>query len=283
MINPVDLNYFIEAARSKNFSRAAEKLGITQPALSHSIKRVEALLKLKLFIRSKRGVELSATGQLLYREASTLLGVWNNLLSHLEDESKNPQGMIRLGCHAVVAQYLLPKFMAQFLAKYPKINFQIEHGLSRVMAERVFSSHLDIAIVVNPIRHQDFIIKEICNDRVSLWRHKKLRDSKLLMIEPSLKQTQSILKKLKVKRFQVDSILESSSLEFLAQMLLSKAGYAILPERVVDMLNSNEIEVVEDAPVFYDKICAVYKPHFRSTERGRVFTQNLLDFYKNKL
>jgi DNA-binding transcriptional LysR family regulator len=283
MINPVDLSYFIEAARSKNFSRAAEKLGITQPALSHSIKRMESHLKLKLFIRSKRGVELSSTGQLLYREASNLLGTWNNLLSHLEDESKIPQGVIRLGCHAVVAQYLLPKFLTHFLAKYPKINFQIEHGLSRVMAERVFSSQLDIAIVVNPTRHQDFIIKEICNDRVTLWRHKKLRDSKLLMIEPSLKQTQSILKKLKVKSFQFESILESSSLKFLSQILLSKAGCAILPEKIVDMLNSNEIETVEGAPVLYDKICAVYKPHFRSTERARVFTQELLDFYKNKL
>lgn len=281
MITPVDLNYFIEAARTKNFSRAAEKLGITQPTLSHSIKRMENLLKSKLFIRSKRGVELSPSGHILYREASSLIGVWNNLLKSLDDDAKIPEGIIRLGCHSVVAQYLLPSFFSKFLKDYPKINFQIEHGLSRIMGERVFSSQLDVAIVVNPIRHPDFIIKELCDDKVTLWRHKKFRESKLLMIEASLKQTQSILKRLSSASFKFDSILESSSLEFLARMLLSGSGYAILPERVVKMFPSKNIEAVEGTPVVYDKICVVYKPQFRLTERGRVFTHELLNFYKN--
>ena len=77
MINQTDLKYFVEVAKSLHLTRAAERLGVTQPALSHCLKRLEAETKTVLFIRSKKGVSLTRSGQRLADQAIELIEKWN--------------------------------------------------------------------------------------------------------------------------------------------------------------------------------------------------------------
>lgn len=278
MIASTDLRYFMEIARTKNFSRSAERLGVTQPALSHCVKRLEKELGIPLFIRSKRGVELTAAGTRFAQEANDLLRQWKTSLRNVRAEILAPQGEVRLGCHTAVAQYTLPSFLPDFLRKYPEIRIRLQHGLSRHLTEQVISSGLEVAIVVNPVAHSELIVKEICRDNVTVWKSKDCRNPKLLLLEPSLLQTQEILRKLEKEGTHFESFMESSSLEVIAQLLVAGVGAAILPERVVRAFGGNRIEKVPGAPVFQDRVCLVYKPGFRKTKRGEVF---ISDFQKS--
>ena len=69
MINSDDLKYFIELAKTQHVTRASERLGISQPALSHCINRLETEMGCDLFIRSKKGVTLNANGQRLFQSS----------------------------------------------------------------------------------------------------------------------------------------------------------------------------------------------------------------------
>lgn len=273
MISSSDLKYFIELAKAKHVSRAAERLGITQPALSYSLNRIEQELGVQLFLRSKKGVQLTPPGERFFEQAQLLQQQWEAILQAVNDEVHAPQGPIRLGCHTAVAQYTLPHFLPKFLKKYNKIKFQLSHGLSRHMTEDVISNRTDVAIAVNPVSHPDLVIKEICKDEVTVWRAKNCLNPEILIHDPSLFQSQDILKKLSARGLEFQSFLESPSLEVIAQLMIGGTGCAILPTRIVNSFADKGIEAVKNAPVFNDRICLVYKPEFKKTRRGQVFVE----------
>ncbi|MBC7742596.1 MAG: LysR family transcriptional regulator [Bdellovibrionaceae bacterium] len=279
MINQTDLKYFIELTKTLHVSRAAERLGVTQPTLSHCLKRLEVETKTELFIRSKKGLTLTAAGQRLSEQAGQLVSQWDEVMRSVQNETENVSGLIRLGCHSAVAQYTLPALLPQFLQKYPEINMNLAHGLSRHMTEDVISNKLDIAFAVNPVAHPDLIIKEIIQDRVTLWKSKKCLNADVLLIEPSLLQTQDLLRRLNKKGFSFNRVIESSSLEVLTQLVGSGAGYGILPTKVMNTLNDGGVTAVKDAPEFLDRICMIYKQEFRRLKRGATF----IDFVQKTL
>jgi DNA-binding transcriptional LysR family regulator len=193
----------------------------------------------------------------------------------VRSEVEDASGIIRLGCHTAVSQYTLPEFLGDLLKKHPGIELQLTHGLSRHMTEMVISNQLDVAIAVNPVRHLDLIIKEICRDEVTLWYSKSIKNKDVLLIEPSLLQTQDVLKKLKRNGIQFQRVIESSSLEVIANFVANGVGYGILPERVLNSIGATDCEKVKQAPHFTDKICLVYKNEFRQLKRGEIFIQML--------
>ena len=123
MISQSDLKYFIELTQTQHLTRASERLGITQPALSHSIKRIESELKTPLFLRSKKGMKLTSSGELLLKSAHELLTIWDQLQKNVQTNQNVAQGIIRLGCHSAVGQYMLPRFMGGFLKDYSEIDY----------------------------------------------------------------------------------------------------------------------------------------------------------------
>ncbi len=275
MINQIDLKYFLELTQTQHLTRASERLGITQPALSHSIKRIETELKTSLFIRSKKGMKLTKAGELLLNSSQALLQTWDQLVKNIHADEKSAQGLIRLGCHSAVAQYMLPLFIGDFLKSYPQIDLQLVHGLSRHMTEKVVSFEIDVALAVNPNPHPDLIIKEIFKDEVSIWKSKKCLNSDVLICEPNLLQTQDIISKLSKKGIQFKRIIESSNLELIANLVSCGVGCGVLPERVLQAFEFLKYEKIKDSPIFLDKVCLVYKAEFRKSERGRLFIDRL--------
>jgi DNA-binding transcriptional LysR family regulator len=279
MINQADIKYFIELTKTQHLTRAAERLGITQPALSHCIKRIENELNTTLFLRSKKGMALTSAGQLLLKSSQNLIQSWDQLLSRVHDEEKIPKGLIRFGCHSAVAQYILPLFMKDFLKQYPRIDFELQHGLSRYMTEQVVSGVLDMAVAVNPIENPDLIIKEIYKDEVCLWKSKSCINIDVLICEPNLLQTKNIIEKMRKRKIEFSRIIESPSLEVIANLVSHGAGCGILPERVLNFFDVHKHEKIKDSPIFFDRICLVYKREFKNTLRGRI----LIDFLIKKL
>lgn len=279
MISSADLRYFVALAQIKHMSRAAEKLGITQPALSHCISRVEVELNTTLFLRSKKGVELTPAGKRLYTQSRLLQQQWQRVVNSVHDEVDAPQGHIQLGIHSAVAQYALPLFLPEFLKQNPRINVQLHHDLSRHLTSDVIAGKIDVAIVVNPVAHPDLVIRDLCKDEVTIWRPKHCQNSNLLLIEPHLLQTQDILSKLGKKKIVFSQVVESSSLELIAQLLSAGTGYAVLPKRIVQEFCGNHVETVKGAPVFHDRICVVFKTEFKSLRRGQVFLEALKEAF----
>ncbi len=254
--SPSDLRNFQEIALTLNLSRAAERLGLGQPALSLVLKRLEDTLQVKLFLRRNRGLILTSAGQRLLRESNRLLANWEAVISETKRSDSELVGRYTLGCHPSVAIYCLKDVIRDLYSRYPGIEMRLSHGLSRVVCEGVISGAIDFGIAVNPLRHPDLVIHKLAFDEVGFWKAANgLRD--VLIYNPELTQSQSLLKKIE-KKMSFERSIASDNLEVIASLASSGAGVAILPSRVVKAV-APDLKKLKDSPVFLDEVAFIYR------------------------
>lgn len=276
-----ELTYFLEVSQTLNFSRAAERLGITQPSLSLSIKKLEDNIGTTLFIRSKNGVHLTAAGEKLRVNARALLEDWKKLKAESLKLEHEICGHFVLGCHTAVANYTAPHFIEN-LCKEKDLEIQFEHGLSREITEKIISHKIDIGLVINPVKHPDLVLLPIGTDEVSFWVHKSLKvdNDTPLISDPALIQSTDLLKKLKNKSYTPNRFIHSSDLEVICTLTESKAGVGILPQRVATRKKNSMLKPLSSKlPIFKDTLCLAYRV---DTPKTKAF-QFIIDTLKKSL
>lgn len=258
--NASDLKFFVEVSETLNLSRAAERLGVSQPALSQGMKRLEHAFGQDLLLRNKSGVVLTRAGERLKNEAKLLLDQWEKIVSEGQKDYHTLKGKYSIGAHPSVALYTLPSLLPSLMGKFPELELKLEHNLSRKITEEVISFKLDIGIVINPVQHPDLVIVNLCSDVVGFFKSKKLTAdlNDVLIYDPDLIQSQDLLGKLNKKKHKFNRHLTSSSLELIKSLTLNGTGVGLLPSRVA-MNNSKGLELIEDLPKFNDQLCLIYR------------------------
>jgi LysR family transcriptional regulator, cell division regulator len=274
--SPADLTYFVEVARLSNLSRASESLGISQPSLSLAIQRLENAVGINLLVRHKRGVSLTKAGKQLLGHTRYLLQQWDAIKSATLASIHEIQGNFTIGCHTSIALCSLPHFLGDLLEKHPKLEVKLQHNLSRKITEQVINFGVDMGIVVNPVKHPDLIIKPLSNDKVTLWRGKgkrKIQDltsgHAVILCDPDLIQTQSILKSLKKRKIHYSRIISSDSLEVIAKLTQEGCGLGILPGNAA---KPHKLTHITNAPYYEDEICLLYRGENRHVKAIQIIT-----------
>ena len=178
---------------------------------------------------------LTDAGRIFFSKVENLLDHWTNLNSEVSREVNRELWRINIGCHPSVAKYTLPKILPSLMLEFPKLSIKLEHDLSRKINERIIESKIDLGLVINPISQPELIIRPLTEDTVTLWECENNPNRGTLIYDPSLAQSQWILRKLK-KRGEFDRFIESDNLEVIRDLSLSGAGVGILPQRFLRKL-----------------------------------------------
>lgn len=286
--SPTEISYFIEVASTLNLSRAAERLGISQPTITLAMQRLENSVGAPLFIRSKRGVTLTNAGKHLNTQARELLQKWEALRQSALSSDLLIQGTFKIGAHPTVALYSLCNVLPSLLKSYPQLKIELVHDLSRKILEQVIQMKIDIGVVVNPVRHPDLIIQTLCKDEVTLWAandksvlnlYKEGRST--LIADPELLQTQAILNKLKKQKINFNSALYSSNLEVIAKLTSNKGGIGILPERAALSHPQYALIKIPGAPIIHDEICLAYRVENKKIRSVQLILQRIASALKS--
>lgn len=264
-----DLKNFVETAGQRTISEAARVIGISQPALSESLKRLEADLGLVLLFRTRTGISPSPEGRKLHLEAKSLLDRLSTIATAQPHQNTAPLP-IRIGAHSIIAAWIVP-LMTQNL-KLKDYSFEISHGLSRNVQSQIQKGELDIGIVVNPLSAPGLVSKKIASDHVSVWHSRRAKDAKLLFCDLNLIQTQDILRRWS-KRLPYQ-IVHSTSLEFVVEMVKSGTGLGILPDKSLGHKPAH-LSKMDKTPVYRDLIHLMYRPEFGRTPYERAFLDAL--------
>jgi DNA-binding transcriptional LysR family regulator len=133
-----DLAAFVAVAQERSFTRAAAKLGITQSSLSHTIRRLESHLGLRLLARTTRSVAPTDAGERLLRTLSPAFEGIDAELASLSELREKPAGSIRITTAGHAAETILMPVLERLLPEYPdiKIEITVDYGLADVVAER---------------------------------------------------------------------------------------------------------------------------------------------------
>lgn len=145
MINHLNLSYFITVVQELNFTRAAEKLYISQQALSNHISSIEKELGVQLFDR-KRTLKLTYAGEVFYKYALELEDCYHRLYQEMGDIRQEAQGEIRIGTSHTRGRFILPKLLPEFIKKYPKIRVKVLEGNTEELTTALLHGEIDIVL-----------------------------------------------------------------------------------------------------------------------------------------
>ncbi|MCE0721858.1 MULTISPECIES: LysR family transcriptional regulator [Legionella] len=280
-----ELQYFIEVSKSLNLSRASEILGISQPSLSLAIKRLERSVGTELLIRHQHGVALTQSGKQLLAHAKKLLNYWQDTRALTLASKVEVQGSYTLGCHPTVAIDIVSGFLPNLLETYPKLEIHLKNDLSRRILEQIIDFKIDIGILVNPVKHPDLIISKLCNDEMTFWsitKKRKIHDvysgEAIVLCDPDLQQTQTLLTKGRDQGFIFDRIITMNSLEVVASMTANGCGIGILPTLMTNTLYPKKLKQIIDAPVYSEELCLVYRNEIRSIQAIQTITTAIKNY-----
>lgn len=210
MIELVKLEAFIYAAEFMSFSKAARRLQLTQPTISHRIKELEQTLGVLLFERSGQNLTLTEAGRLLLPRARKLIHQaleTQEIMASLHDKIV---GTLRLACSTTAGKYVLPQLAARFCQRYPGIQMSILTCTPQHVIPRLLEEEANLAVVSSyDLCTQGFECQKFFSDHIALiapaahpWAGREavepadLLGQPLLMREPTSGTHRVLLKEL---------------------------------------------------------------------------------------
>jgi DNA-binding transcriptional LysR family regulator len=171
MLNLHHLRLFTAVVDHGGFTRAAAALNLSQPAISKSLKELEAQVHLPLLERSARSIQLTEAGQALYERARELFGVEQLAERELRELRGLRRGVLRIGASTTIATYMLPPVLGAFHGAHPDVRIQTSSANTRTVLRMLLESRVDLALVEGPVSH--------ARVEVHPWR-----DDELVVIAP---------------------------------------------------------------------------------------------------
>ena len=159
------LQSFAAVVEERSFTKAAERLYISQPAISTHIRLLEEELRSCLIIRSKRGVEITPRGQELYACARDILSLRDSLLRRWTEEQSH---IIQLGASTIPSAYILPEILPEYGRIHPEVYFTIHQSDSQGVADGILNGSFDVGLAGMDLEHEQLTCVPFYQDRMVL-------------------------------------------------------------------------------------------------------------------
>jgi molybdate transport repressor ModE-like protein len=246
------LRIFFAVAERRSFSRAAETLFISQPAVSKAVRELEHQLDLPLIERGAggakgaKGVRLTESGQALIDHARGIFALERAAIEDVRARVGLKRGRLTVGASTTVAGYWLPPYLAEFVQQLPSIELQIQVGNTQVISRALIDCDVDVALVEGAVddlriiatRWRDDELQIIAHPRAALSQKRKpsldeLNEQVWLLREPGSGTREVTQRMMRAHGIEPKRDIELGSNEGIARAVAAGLGVAMLPARVV--------------------------------------------------
>jgi DNA-binding transcriptional LysR family regulator len=278
------LRNFKEIVRCGNISQAANHVGLTQPALSSSIRKLEHQLKTELFHRSKKGVLLTRAGKILLNHSDSLLRKWEMITTAISCDNSEIGGRYSMGIHPALSTVTLPRFLPKLMLQNPELSFSFFHGTSSIITEKILNYELDFGIIINPINHPNLSYEQLFEDQVTFYqskRHKASTKRCIVAYDARMFQCESLMEQAQSKNLFTDSrLLHVDELHVIASLVAADIGYGILPKLVAESHYSDSIETVKGSPVYHDRCYLVRRKQHQTSAAAEYIKEEIIKEFR---
>lgn len=158
------LAYFVEAARQRNFTRAAEKLRIAQPALSQQMRHLEEELGTPLFLRGRKQTVLTPAGEAFHTQARALLAMADNARQVVAEVAQLRRGRLMIASIPTLSACWLPPIIQRFRREHPFIELVLREESSEDVAELVEGGTVELGFLQLPVNRVTFDLRELITE-----------------------------------------------------------------------------------------------------------------------
>lgn len=256
------LKVFYTVAKRLNFTKAAEELFITQPAVTKHIQEIEIFYQCKLFERNGTKIKLAKAGEILLKHAEKIFTIYDDIAFDLATLNENVKGSIKLGASTTVAQYVLPQYLALFKQKFPDIHIELTDGNTEYIENLLTDNKIDFGIVEGQSKRQHIKYTPFIKDEIVLCTSTENPDIKKSVItlnelqklpliireqgSGSLEVITASLKKKNIKLSQLNVAMTLKSSESIKSYLSHSATFAFLSvHSIFKELKNYDLKIVD--------------------------------------
>ena len=290
-----ELRTFIAVVECKNFTKASEKVNLSQPSVSIHIKNLEKFFGVELIIRSvkQKNIIITESGQLLYRRAKEMI----NLLEITKDEvlnlSNSVKGHLKIGATYTIGEYILPHFLGRFCSKYPEIEIEVDIGNTEEISRKVQDLQIDIGLIEGMGHMEEFKQTYFLKDELVLITPKTHELTQENLSNVALQEQKWITREIgSGLREYLDvflthhQIVPKSKLIFGSNYAIKEAvknglGIAMVSRYVAkDAILHDEVKMLTLEEAYYRNFSYIVPQNLVSMKVIRVFLQMLESFYQ---
>ncbi|MDP0498636.1 MAG: LysR family transcriptional regulator [Verrucomicrobiota bacterium JB022] len=282
------IRYFLEVARTQNFTRAAERCHVSQPTLSHQVRKLEEELGEPLFHRQRSGARLTPFGDLFYPRAVRILQEVKAVEVEAQSYREEVRGVLHIGVIPTIAPYLLPRLIEAMLETHPGVSFEVFEDPTEILLQRLRQGQLDVALVSPPLPgDDDWQLCDLLEDELLITlprRHPlagrsrisldELKQHPLVLMKEAHCLSQQSLSVCHRAGFEPNVSIESSQLETVLALVEVGLGLSFTPSIAMPFLSPREVVFCSIAPApVYRRIALAWSRTAAPTRALKAFVE----------
>ena len=264
--------YFVDVARLKSFSKAAQVNFVSQSTISKVIRDLEEELGSPLFLRSSKFVELTDAGERLFLQAAKIVEMFQGVTRYFQDEMTSEKGLLRIGLPPITGATVFGQLLGRFKRRHAGIDIQLfEYGSKNVEAA-VQDGSIDVGIVCSQPQEGLYGTVLFPKDPLKVVLHpshplselrqidfRDLEQENFVLFRKDFSLHDAILRRCKTAGFLPNVILETTQRELMTQIVEANLGITLLPAQIADSLNPRQMSAVPVAdPQIYLEIALIW-------------------------
>lgn len=254
------IQIFQIVAKHLSFTKAAEQLYLSQPAVSKAIKKLEEEFKTTLFIRKRNSIELTKEGKSFLIYANKILAIYSEMEDMFTLKKDAFPTLINFGVSTTLSNYIIPKVIAKFNQKFPKTRFNVIDGNTEKIQDLILNEYLDFAITEGSNTNPKLSFKKFIKDEIVLVTNVSNKSFKNGVISLSELKNISVVSRevgsgtkeiidsflLKNNIKNLDRLITFNSTEAIKNYLYHSNQFALISiHAITDDLKSNKLKVID--------------------------------------
>ncbi|WPC41242.1 LysR family transcriptional regulator [Clostridium sp. JS66] len=220
------LQYVLTVAEEKNFSKAANKLFISQPSLSQYIQKIELELGTQLFDRSSSPLKLTFAGELYIETAKNILDLKDQLYQQINDIANRKKGRVIIGLSPVRSTYIMPKILPIFHDKFPDIEVVLIEDISSTLETLAVKGSTDIDLITTPMQNDMLDFETIFSEEILVVIPPNHPIQSKIKYKTSTKSTHPTIELKELKNEPFILLKRDQKLHKMATSLCEQAGFS---------------------------------------------------------
>ena len=151
------LQVFHTVARLLSFTKAAETLHMTQPAVTFQVRQLEEHFNTRLFDRTHNRISLTEAGKRVYEYSDRIFELYTEMENAVREMTGDVSGVLMIGASTTIAEYMLPALLGDFKKKYPDVNVQLKVSNSDGIVHMVENNVVDLGVVESPVMNKNVL------------------------------------------------------------------------------------------------------------------------------
>ncbi|WP_078118718.1 selenium metabolism-associated LysR family transcriptional regulator [Thiosocius teredinicola] len=160
------LQVFHTVARLLSFTKAAETLHMTQPAVTFQVRQLEEYFNTRLFDRTHNRISLTEAGARVYEYADKIFELYGEMENAVREMTGEISGSLTIGASTTIAEYMLPALLGDFRAKYPDVSIHLKVANTDGIVSMVENNTIDLGVVEAPVSNKNLVVDECRRDNL---------------------------------------------------------------------------------------------------------------------